>query len=504
MGRCWTALVRSPTRPLPVMRELGWASRIAANIGKRWRWWSPFVVFGGVQLWAAHSGVVALLATLAAVVVALPVAWWCWRLPTDWLTKALQPHMLPLWLRGLHPNAELDAAFRDVGLVGEEESLMVLDRRTTATGAEIDVRVPKGRSAADVEAKASHLADALEAESVEVLRPRPGVATLRLRTNRDPLVEGAGVWPWGMFGSYSATPRSILDAVPLAVAEDGSVVGLHLYCSQLLIGGMSGGGKSVALWLAILGAGALPPEPYLIIFDGKGGMELGALRRSGRADMFVTNPGEGVVVLRRLLAELERRMMLLEAVGARKLDRNHWTTVGPPIVLVIDELAAWTASGERERDREYATLLRRIINVGRACGLSALVATQRPSADVVPTAFRDLCSYRWSMRTSNSVMSSIILGDWLPREVGPHTIPAGLKYAGISVLADETGTWRRVRSFFLDDDEVERLCRRAATLHAGCGIPFELPSLSANRPAPDGGEEGRRRTRRPPNDGPTH
>lgn len=496
-----TALAWLPIQPVALMGEPGRLFRIVVNVPKMWRWLLPFVLFGLVRVWALRLGHVPLLATTSAIVVAVPVAWWCWRLPTEWLSARLQPHTLPSWVRGLHPHAEVDAAFRDVGLVGEDEGLTVLDRRGTATGVEIDVRVPKGRSAADVEGKASHLADALGAEAVEVLRPRPGVATLRLRTKPDPLLGGAGVWPWGLLGTFSPPRRSILDAVPLAMAEDGSIVSLNLYCSQLLIGGMSGSGKSVALWLAVLGAGALPPEPYLIVFDGKGGMEFSALHGS-RADVFVTDPGEGLVVLRRLLAELQRRMVLLEQLGARKLDRAHWTTVGPPLVLVVDELAEWTASGERDRDKEYATLLRRCINVGRACGLSVLAATQRPSADVVPTAFRDLCSYRWSMRTSNPVMSSIILGDWLPKDVGPHTIPAGTKHAGISVLADEAGAWRRVRSFFLDDNEVDRLCRRAAALHARYGIDFNLPldrsPASGRQPE---GEGVRRRARLARKDG---
>jgi hypothetical protein len=93
-------------------------------------------------------------------------------------------------------------------------------------------------------------------------------------------------------------------------------------------------------------------------------------------------------------------------------------------------------------------------------------------------------------------MSSIILGDWLPKNVGPHTIPAGPKYAGVSVLADEGGTWRRVRSFFLDDDEVERLCQRAAVLHEHLGIEFELPPVADGATTPDATGVGRR-TRRP-------
>lgn len=490
-------IVPSSTQSTRPVHKHGWVLRITANVARRWRWWLPLVLFGLVRLWELHRVHVSFLATAGAVVVTLPVAWWCWRLPTAWLWAMLQPHTLPAWVRGLHPHANVDGAFRDVGLVGDDEGVVVLDHRDSSTGVEIDVRVPKGRSVAEIEAKAGHLADALGAEAVVVLRSEPGVATLRLRTKADPLLEGAGVWPWGTSGTYSPSPRSILDAVPLARAEDGSLVSLDLYCSQLLVGGMTGGGKSVALWLAVLGAGALPPEPCLIVFDGKGGMELGALRRSGRADVFVTDPGAGVVVLRRILAELQRRMVLLEQVGARKLDRTHWTTVGPPLVLVIDELAEWTASGERERDKEYATLLRRCVNVGRACGLSVLAATQRPSADVVPTGFRDMCSYRWSMRTSNPAMSSIILGDWLPKEVGPHTIPPGPKYAGVSVLADESGRWRRVRSFLLDNDEVEHLCHQAAVLHQRSGFEFELP-LIADGAGPANATGMRRR--RPPRD----
>src|SRR5262245_4948661 len=111
------------------------------------------------------------------------------------------------------------------------------------------------------------------------------------------------------------------------------------------------------------------------------------------------DPDEAISVLRDLRAsELNARYDRL--VSARPIQRKIRRD-GPDrvIVTVVDELAYFSATaGTKKQQDEFTTLLRDLVARGRAAGFIMIVATQRPSADVVPTSFRDLFGYRWAVR----------------------------------------------------------------------------------------------------------
>src|SRR5438045_1214935 len=72
--------------------------------------------------------------------------------------------------------------------------------------------------------------------------------------------------------------------------------------------------------------------------------------------------------------------------------------------------------GTPEQQKEFVTLVRDLVARGRAAGIIVVAATQRPSADIVPTSLRDLFSYRLAFRCTTDSSSDIILGTGWAKE----------------------------------------------------------------------------------------
>ena len=82
--------------------------------------------------------------------------------------------------------------------------------------------------------------------------------------------------------------------------------------------------------------------------------------------------------------------------------RKMTPALGWPVYLVpIDEVAYFSATvGTPAQQKEFNACNRDIVARGRAPGIIPVEATQRPSADIIPTSLRDLFGYRWAFRCS--------------------------------------------------------------------------------------------------------
>lgn len=478
-------------------RAAVWSARALLNHGRQaaltagraisrsWKFWLPVLVFVVVYLFVVRFTKVEAFGVIGGFSGAVFCGWKLWTGPVEF----------PSLLRLLDDRATRRALV-DVGIVQtDDEPVKVLARRDHPTGEEIDIVLPRGHSHSEIAAKAEHLAHALNADTVEVFSPRPQVVTFRLRTKPDPLLLGAGTWPL-LMGPDGRPPtrRSFADPIPVGVNESGELALVSLYSSSVLVGGVPGSGKSVGVEELLYGA-ALCPEVCLVVVDLKGGMELSAVDDAGRADYFVEHTAELASVLRRLMAEVVRRQQAVRAIPRlRKIEPDMWAEF-PPLVLIIDELAEATASGDKETDREVNDLLRRLVALGRSTGLSVVASTQRPSSDLVPTSFRDLFRHRWGFRTSTPAMSAIVMGEAnRDHSQGPHDIPDAMP--GVSFIGDERGKRQRVRSFYITDAQIDTLAARAADAHQRSGWTFELPPDPKPPAAPGCGDDAPKRTRR--------
>jgi DNA segregation ATPase FtsK/SpoIIIE, S-DNA-T family len=122
-------------------------------------------------------------------------------------------------------------------------------------------------------------------------------------------------------------------------------------------------------------------------------------------------------------------------------------------------------SAPRLSKREFNACNRDVVARGRAPGIIPVEATQRPSADIIPTSLRDLFGYRWAFRCSTAASSDVILGHgWAGQGYTASDIDPAAR--GVGWLIAEGGIPRRMKSAYLSDDEVSGLAAYAARLRA--------------------------------------
>jgi S-DNA-T family DNA segregation ATPase FtsK/SpoIIIE len=177
---------------------------------------------------------------------------------------------------------------------------------------------------------------------------------------------------------------------------------------NVLIGGEPGAGKSVALSM-LVAAAALDAGVRLSLFDGK----LVALAMwEGCAEHYVEEKlDEAIKVLEELGSDMVERYRYLKVNFRRKISRED--TQFPLRLVVVDELAVYTATGDKKLCDKFSNLLRDLVSRGRAAGIIVVAATQKPSSDIVPTALRDLFGFRWAMRwkpESSGLLKALLRG----------------------------------------------------------------------------------------------
>ena len=169
-------------------------------------------------------------------------------------------------------------------------------------------------------------------------------------------------------------PLSIWQPVHLGTDELGRRVEVTLAERNMLIGGEPGSGKSVALQL-IVAHGALSPDCRLILTDGKR-VELGLWRDC--AERFIgPSVDDAIDTFSWLQDKIDERTDWLLDHQKRKITPD----MGFPVYLtIIDEVAYFSATvGTPGQQKEFSALNRDVVARGRAPGIIAIEATQRPS-----------------------------------------------------------------------------------------------------------------------------
>ncbi|HEX8070800.1 MAG TPA: DNA translocase FtsK [Pyrinomonadaceae bacterium] len=195
---------------------------------------------------------------------------------------------------------------------------------------------------------------------------------------------------------------------------------------HLLVAGATGSGKSVFLHALILSLlyKARPDEAKLILLDPKR-VELNLYGGIPHlATPIITDPRRAASVLKWAVAETERRYQLIAAWGARTADefngevvrRNaaeHYDEHGAPwptlpyLVIVIDELAELMQTNPAEVEEALTALARK----ERVVGIHLVIATQRPSADVLTGPIKANFPARVSFHVTSKLDSRVILDE---------------------------------------------------------------------------------------------
>ncbi len=205
---------------------------------------------------------------------------------------------------------------------------------------------------------------------------------------------------------------------PLTLALGKDIVGNPFITDlkklpHLLIAGTTGSGKSVgvnAMILSLLYKN--PPEQLkLVMIDPK------MVEFSIYADIphlltpIITDPKKAIGALQSVAKEMERRYSLMSEYKVKTIDsyneqaKNNGVEAFPYLIVVIDELADLMMTGGKEAEFPIA----RIAQMGRASGLHLIVATQRPSVDVVTGLIKTNLPSRVSFRVGTKIDSKVIL-----------------------------------------------------------------------------------------------
>ena len=133
-------------------------------------------------------------------------------------------------------------------------------------------------------------------------------------------------------------------------------------------------------------------------------------------------------------------------------------------VVENDEYAYFSATVGTKQDREkFAALTRDLVARGRAAGVIIILATQRPSHQVIDPSMRDLFGYRWAFRCTTDSSSDVVLGQGWAGD-GYTAADIDPLARGVGWLLSETGIPRRIKAAYLTDDHIKYLAAYAADL----------------------------------------
>ncbi len=304
-----------------------------------------------------------------------------------------------------------------------------------------------------ITALADDLALALAASPVRIEAPVPGrsVVGIEVPNTEVHLVGLRGVMESEVF-------QNLEGALKLALGQDvsGQPVAADLAAMpHLLIAGATGSGKSVCInsFLACLLCQHTPEDLRLLLIDPKR-VELTNFDGIPHLVAPVVVELERVVgVLQWAAREMDRRYKLFARAGARNIAayNRQMLQQGKPklpyLVVVIDELADLMMIAPEDVER----LICRLAQMARATGIHMIIATQRPSVDVVTGLIKANFPARISFAVTSQVDSRVILDT-----VGAEKL---LGRGDMLWMAPDSSKLQRLQGCFVSDRELERLVR---------------------------------------------
>jgi len=308
---------------------------------------------------------------------------------------------------------------------------------------------------------ADDLALALKALSIRIVAPVPGKAVIGIEIP-NPRRQVVALREILADASYQKS------ASRLTIALGKDIMGTPVVndlakMPHLLIAGATGSGKSVGLNAMILSIlyKATPEEVRFLLIDPKR-IELSTYEGIPHLlHPVVVNPKEATTALHWAVAEMERRYTLLSELAVRNIEGYNQKAKTlkikpdeekeplprslPYIVVVIDELADLMLVSSRDTE-EY---LIRLAQKARASGIHLLVATQRPSVDVITGLIKANFPTRLSFQVSAKMDSRVILDT-----IGAERL---LGNGDMLFLPPGTSRLKRIHGAYVSEDEVTRV-----------------------------------------------
>jgi len=345
------------------------------------------------------------------------------------------------------------------------------------------VRISKIRNLVD------DIALRLAAKGVRIIAPIPGKGTVGIEVaNKDP--QTVSMRTVIRSRKYQETKYEL----PIAL---GSTISGDVYISDLakmphlLVAGATGQGKSVGLnaIIASLLYRKHPAELKFVLIDPKM-VEFSLYsaisdhylaKLPDEEDAIITDPQKVVATLNSLCIEMDARYELLKAANVRKITEYNAKFIGkhlnpekghrylPYIVVIVDEFSDLIMTAGKEVEMPIA----RIAQKARAVGIHMIIATQRPSTNVITGVIKANFPARMAFKVSSGVDSKTIL----------DTTGAQQLIGRGDMLLSNNSEMERVQCAFIDTPEVEAICKHIQS-QPSFGHPYLLPE------PPMGGDGG--------------
>ncbi|MFZ9858829.1 MAG: DNA translocase FtsK [Roseiflexaceae bacterium] len=298
------------------------------------------------------------------------------------------------------------------------------------------------------------LALALAAPSIRIEAPIPGKSVVGIEIPNSSI---SSVAMRDIIESDDFTRSKAKLKLPLGKDVSGSsvVAGMERM-PHLLVAGSTGSGKSVAIntFICALLMRHTPDDLKFIMVDPKRVELVGYNGIPHLLSPVVTEVERVVPTLKWAVREMERRYKLFAKVGVRNLDSYRGMAreqtdleTMPYIVIIIDELADLMMMAPDDVE----TLICRLAQMARATGIHLIIATQRPSVDVVTGLIKANFPSRMAFAVTSQIDSRVILD-----QPGAEQL---LGRGDMLFTAADSPRTIRVQGTYLTDDEVEKIVR---------------------------------------------
>ena len=245
--------------------------------------------------------------------------------------------------------------------------------------------------------------------------------------------------------------KSTTHKIPICIGKDisGNIEVIDLSKTpHLLVAGTTGSGKSVFIntLLASLLYKFSPEQLRLILIDPKM-LELSVYNDIAHLlTPVVTEPKKAIIALKWVCKEMERRYSLMNEEGTRNLEgyNQKASEALPFIVVFIDEMADLMMTAGKEVEH----YVQRLAQMARACGIHIVMATQRPSVDIITGSIKANFPSRVSFQVASKYDSRTVLG-----EIGAEQLLGN----GDMLMTKNGASLIRYQSAFISDSEVNKL-----------------------------------------------
>lgn len=311
-----------------------------------------------------------------------------------------------------------------------------------------------GVKVARITALQNDIALSLAAPAIRIEAPVPGMARVGIEI---PNRSVATVGMREVLESNEAQSTKAKIPIPLGRDVNGRYVVADLArMPHLLIAGATGSGKSVCInsIVATFLLSKTPEQLRLVMIDPKMVELIGYKNVPHLQCPIVTEMDKVVSALRLVLREMEQRYQLFSELGVRNIDGYNLRREAEPnlpnlpyIVVIIDELADLMMT----TPEEVETLLARLCQMSRATGIHMIIATQRPSVDVLTGLIKANIQARIAFAVASLTDSRVILD-----------MPGAERLLGrgdMLYMPPDAAKPARIQGSFIDDADLQRIVR---------------------------------------------